>query len=265
MPPKTITSPQNPEIKTILQLQEKARARKKLNLFVVEGVREIQLAIEGSYSIKHVYIQPEIASIEFIEFLEKQDISMSFLSLEVYQKIAYRNSTEGAIGLFETKTHNLQDLHFTSKNPIILIAESPEKPGNIGALLRTADASGIDAVIITNPQTDLYNPNVIRSSIGCVFTVSIATGTNEDVLDFIKQYNFQSFAAVLSNQSVDYLTQNYTKNTAIIVGTESIGLSDFWLQQADKQIIIPMRGKIDSMNVSVSAAILIFEAIRQRA
>jgi TrmH family RNA methyltransferase len=146
---------------------------------------------------------------------------------------------------------------------LILVAEAPEKPGNIGALLRTADAANVDAVIIANPKTDIYNPNIIRSSVGCVFTNQIATGSTTEIIKFLKGLNIDIYCAELK-ASVNYHTQDYTKPAAIVVGTEATGLSDEWLQHSTQNIIIPMQGEIDSMNVSVAAGILIFEAKRQR-
>ena len=141
--------------------------------------------------------------------------------------------------------------------------EAPEKPGNIGALLRTADAANLDAVIIANPRGDLYNPNIIRSSVGCLFTNNIATGTTSEIIAFLKERKINFYCATLQN-STGYHTQDYTHPTALVVGTEATGLTQEWRDAATQNIIIPMQGAIDSMNVSVAAAILIFEAKRQR-
>lgn len=151
-----------------------------------------------------------------------------------------------------------------TSNPLILVAEAPEKPGNIGALLRTADAAGVDLFIISNPNTDIYNPNIIRSSIGSVFSNKIVTGTTQEIISFLRSHKIKTFCAVINENSVSCYTQNYTGPTAIVVGTESSGLSQDWIKASDTNIIIPMKGQIDSVNVSVSAAILIFEAVRQR-
>ncbi len=258
--PKHLTSPHNPDIKLIVALQSKSRERKKQGLFCVEGVREIQIALQSGYTLKKVYIQPEIFTFGAIDLPNAEVVE---LSDELYQKIAYRGSTEGIIALFKTKTHQLIDLKLR-ENPLILVAEAPEKPGNIGALLRTADAAGLDAVIIANPLTDLYNPNIIRSSVGCVFSNNIAVGTTLEIIEFLKQQNIKILTAALKDDATSYLDQHYAGSTAIVVGTEATGLSQDWLDRADQSIIIPMRGKIDSMNVSVASAILIFEALRQR-
>ena len=185
------------------------------------------------------------------------------ISKMVYEKIAYRQSTEGILAMVKTKLHTLEDILFTSENPLILVAEAPEKPGNIGALLRTADAAGLDAVLIANPKTDLYNPNIVRSSVGCVFTTQVGTGSTEEIIAFLKERNISIRCAALS-ASKDYITSELSGPLALVVGTEATGLSDEWLDNSDENLIIPMRGEIDSMNVSVSAAILIFEAVRQR-
>ncbi len=154
-------------------------------------------------------------------------------------------------------------MKLNSENPLILIAEAPEKPGNIGALLRTADAANVDAFILANPKTDLYNPNIIRSSVGCVFTNTIATGNTEDIITFLKASNINIYSAILQDAAY-YHQQDFTKASAIVVGTEADGLSQAWRDASTQNIIIPMSGKIDSMNVSVAAGILVFEAKRQR-
>ncbi len=157
----------------------------------------------------------------------------------------------------------MQSIKFETENPLILIAEAPEKPGNIGAILRTADAAKVDAVFIANPKTDLYNPNIIRSSVGCVFTNQIATGSTSEIIDFLKKNNISIYAAALQ-ASKPYHQIDFTQSAAIVVGTEATGLSQEWRENSTQNIIIPMSGEIDSMNVSVAAGILIFEAKRQR-
>ena len=181
----------------------------------------------------------------------------------MYKKIAYRDTTEGIIAVAKSKALSIDNLALKSVNPLILVAEAPEKPGNIGALLRTADAANVDAIIIANPKTDIYNPNIIRSSVGCIFTNQIATGSTSQIIEYLNQNNIDIYCAALQ-ASLNYHTQNYTKASAIVVGTEATGLSNQWLENATQNIIIPMQGQIDSMNVSVAAGILIFEAKRQR-
>jgi len=258
---KRIESPQNPLIKNILKLQEKSRERKKQGLFVVEGKREIQLAIKGGYSITIILVVSDTANETFAN--QSYGFEIIEITPEVYAKIAYRESTEGMIAVVKSKETSLQNLQFDNENPLILVAESIEKPGNIGAMLRTADAANIDAVILANPKTDLYNPNVIRSSVGCLFTNQIATGTSEEIIHFLQQKNIAIFSATLQNSNL-YTQENYIQGSALVVGTEATGLTEVWRTQATQNINIPMEGNIDSMNVSVAAAILIFEAKRQR-
>ncbi|PCJ98469.1 MAG: rRNA methyltransferase [Flavobacteriaceae bacterium] len=263
---KIISSTQNKLVKKIIQLKEKSRERKKTGLFILEGLRELKLAIKGNYDIQQVFFCSTIISEEEIHTLMssiKSAPEVIEISKEVYQKIAYRETTEGVLVIAKANSHGLDELLLSSKNPLILVAEAPEKPGNIGALLRTADAANIDAVLIANPKTDLYNPNIIRSSVGCIFTTTIGLGSTDEILTFLKEKNIAIYCAALT-ASIAYLEVDFSTPSAIVVGTESTGLTDDWLKNATQNIIIPMQGEIDSMNVSVSAAILIFEAKRQR-
>jgi len=260
---KEITSIQNPYIKQLFQLKEKSRERKKSGLFLIEGEREISLAIKGHYAIDTILYYPELISEAKVNALVNQQTNSIEISKEVYQKLAHRDTTEGIIAIAKSKSHELQSIKFKTKSPLILVAEAPEKPGNIGALLRTADAANVDAVIIANPKTDLYNPNSIRSSVGCIFTNTIATGNTAEIIAFLKQHNISIYCAALQASKL-YTAQDYKQASAIVVGTEATGLSNEWLQNSTQNIIIPMQGEIDSMNVSVAAGILIFEAVRQR-
>lgn len=258
---KEISSIQNPFIKSLLQLQEKAKARKQSGTFMIEGQREISLAIKGGYTISTLLFYPEICSEASVKELSK-NAEIIAISQGVFKKLAYRDSTEGIIAVAHIKKLSLENLKL-SKKPLLLVAEALEKPGNIGALLRTADAAHLDAVIIANPKGDLFNPNIIRSSVGCLFTNQIAIGTTQEIITFLKKNHIDFYCATLQN-STSYHTQNYTGPTAIVVGTEATGLTEEWRNAATQNIIIPMQGEIDSMNVSVAAAILIFEAKRQR-
>lgn len=263
---KNITSTQNTLVKQIVLLKEKSRERKKTGNFIIEGQREIQLAVKGGYKIKTLlFYSGVITAADINELTSVNDIDPELIEIskEVYHKVAYRETTEGILAIAAAKEHTLSSLNFKRVNPLILIAEAPEKPGNIGALLRTADAAGLDAVIIANPKTDMYNPNIIRSSVGCVFTNNIATGSTEDIIVFLKANGIKINCAALT-ASVNYHKVDYKKPTAIVVGTEATGLSNDWLRNSTQNIIIPMQGEIDSMNVSVSAAIIIYEAKRQR-
>lgn len=262
---KLISSTQNPTIKKLVALQEKSRERRKSGTFLIEGLREINLAIQAGYEINQVFFCNSILSGDSLQELlynSPDNLELIELTEEVYGKIAYRAGTEGVIALAKAKNHNLEDLILPEK-PLILVAEAPEKPGNIGALLRTADAAGVAAFIIANPRTDLYNPNIIRSSVGGVFTIPVATGNTSEIIEFLQSKQINIYAAILQ-EAISYEKQNFTEASALVVGTEADGLSEDWRKESRQNIIVPMQGSLDSMNVSVAAAILIFEARRQR-
>ena len=256
-----ITSAQNPKIKSLLAL-EKPRERRKQQLFLVEGAKEIKLALEAGYKIGNIFFCEEIINKEESDFIYAQDKLLIPVSKDVFEKIAVRESSGGMLAVAEQKTHRLEDIKL-SKNPLVLILESVEKPGNLGAILRTADAAAVEAVIICDPQTDFYNPNVIRSSVGCVFTRQIASATSEATIAWLKKENINIFCTYLK-ASKPYHEINFAQPTAIVMGTEATGLSDVWVNSSTSNIIIPMGGVIDSMNVSTAAAVVIFEAKRQR-
>ena len=184
---KEITSVQNAYIKELFQLKEKSRVRKKSGLFLIEGEREISLAIKGGYEIESILYYPELFSQTQLERISGSQTTIIEISNEVYQKLAHRETTEGVIAISKTKSHHLNEVVFKSVNPLVLVAEAPEKPGNIGAILRTADAAKVDVVIIANPNTDLYNPNIIRSSVGCALTNPVAIGTTSELISFLKE------------------------------------------------------------------------------
>ena len=259
---KEITSLQNPIIKRILLLKDKAKQRNIEGVFIIEGQRELGLAIKGGYVIKSLFFERNLFNESQIDAYKTKGTEIIQITSKVYNKIAYRGSTEGIVAIAESKSHTLEDLKLGS-NPLILVAEAPEKPGNIGALLRTADAAHVDAVIIANPRTDLYNSNVIRSSVGGLFTVSIAVATSEETIGFLNERSIPIYSAVLQ-ESMPYIDIDFGGASALVVGPESTGLSEIWRIAADKKIQIPMLGDLDSMNVSVAAGILLFEAKRQR-
>lgn len=260
---KEITSLHNPLIREIISIKEKSRSRKKSGLFLIEGKQEIDLALQGGYTLDKLLYCEEIIDSKNLDKYKKSNAEIIKISPEVYDRLAYRGSTQGVLALGKSKNLSLEEISLSNKNPLLLVAEAPEKPGNIGALLRTADAAKVDAVLIANPKTDIYNPNSIRSSVGCIFTTQIATGTTQEILKFLKNNDIAVYCAALS-ASKPYHTIDYTCSAAIVVGTESTGLSDTWLAGSTQNIIIPMLGQINSLNVSVSAAIVIFEAKRQR-
>ena len=260
---ETITSAQNPKIRTLLELQEKSKVRRKEGLFVVEGRRELLHCIEAGYEPYAVFFCPEIISeADFEEVSSRCRCSFFEIPQQLYDKVAYRGGTEGVIAELRCKDMNLEALKL-KENPLVVVLEAVEKPGNLGAVLRSADASGVDAVIVCDPLTDMYNPNLIRSSIGAIFTVPVATATSEETISWLKANGIKIYTAQLQDSEWYYDT-DMTKGTAVVMGTEATGLTQAWRKAADAHIKIPMLGKLDSLNVSVSAAILMYEAVRQR-
>lgn len=254
-----ISSTQNPKIKQLLTLQQKSAERRREGLFVVEGLRELQHCIEGGYTVDTVFHQPDICPP--LPTLEA-GVRRFEVSDAVYRKIAYRSGTEGVVALVRTRQLNLDDLQL-STDPLLMVVESVEKPGNLGAILRSADAAGADAVIVCDPLTDLQNPNLIRSSVGAFFSVPTVACTSAECIGFLKQHAIRILTAQLQDSCLYYDT-DMRQPTAIVMGTEATGLTNVWREAADAHIRIPMLGRIDSLNVSVSAAILLFEAVRQR-
>ncbi len=266
-----ITSAQNPKIKELLTLQEKSRARREKGLFAVEGRRETVHCINAGYRVSTLFVCMDIISQDDLNAILDTVIwsqsgngqrNLIQLPAHLYDKVAYRGGTEGIIAVMKWKSRTLDSLHL-HEDPLIVVLESVEKPGNLGAVLRSADASGADAVIICDPLTDLYNPNLIRSSIGASFTVPTVAVTSEEAIGWLKEKGIKIYTAQLQDSRWYYDT-DMTGGTAIVMGTESTGLTDIWRKAADAHIKIPMLGRLDSLNVSVSAAILLFEAVRQR-
>ncbi len=257
-----ITSLKNPRLKYLLDLQ-KPRDRREQGLFVIEGIREVSLAQQSGYTLQTVYLSPEVYSPDPNYPINLQGLDVLHLPGDLFSKVAYRETVGGIIATAKMKSNRLSDLPL-AQNPLYLILEQVEKPGNIGAMLRTADAAGVNGVIVCDLATDFYNPNVVRSSVGCLFTVPIASGTNEEVKGWLTDNDIRSYAAALSDSSKPYHEEDYRRPTAFLLGSEADGLSDFWMKESDEMVIIPMRGKIDSMNVSNAAAVLIFEAVKQR-
>ncbi len=292
---ETIISAQNPKIKNLLLLQEKSKARREQGLFVVEGRRELEHCLRAGFIIRTLFVCPEITGASALDSAEiyfsgrcpKNQISApSFLRHpthaeapchserseesplvieipeQLYRKVAYRESTEGILAEVEYKSLTLEDLELP-ENPLVMVLEAVEKPGNLGAVLRSADAAGADAVIICDPLTDLYNPNLIRASIGAVFTVPTVACTSADAIAFLQKRGIQILTAQLQDSSL-YYDVDMRRGTALVMGTEATGLTGQWREAASAHIRIPMLGRLDSLNVSVSAAILLFEAVRQR-
>lgn len=255
-----------------MNLSEKSKLRKRTGLFVVEGYREVMHCLQAGYKANSIYFnaslfdgegQLEIAN-KVLQLPQNEDVKFYSLSKEVYAKVAYREGTEGVIAVINEKPLTLEGIKLPKNhNPLVLVVESVEKPGNLGALLRTADACGLDAVLVCDPLTDLYNPNLIRSSLGGIFTKQVVACTNEEAYQWLKKHNISIFTAQLQDSEWYYDT-NFIQPSAIVMGNEAAGLTDFWRKVSNAKIKIPMLGQLDSLNVSVSAAILCYEAVRQR-
>ena len=266
-----ITSVQNARVKHVVALQQKSSLRREEGLFVVEGQREIEHCIGCGYEMVEIFVRSQETGVRS----QENTPTATFVTPQVYEKMAYRGSTEGIIAIAKCKAHTLESLPLTPVNstdsclpspdssPLIIVLERVEKPGNLGAILRTAEAAGVDAVIVCDPLTDLYNPNLIRASIGGVFSVATAVCTSQECIEFLKANNINILTAQLQD-SYEYYDYDMTTATAIVMGTESTGLTQQWREAADAHIRIPMLGRLDSLNVSVSAAILMYEAVRQR-
>lgn len=259
-----ISSIKNPHIKNLVALQ-KSSTRKKTGLFVIEGLKEVQLAVAGGYLMETVFYCPEIlGDIHLPKIQYSIDHIPVIVGVErnVFEKIAYREDSGGIMAIARQRSLTLGSLKLSEK-PLVVVLEKVEKPGNMGAILRSADAAAIDAVIICDPQTDIYNPNVVRSSIGCLFTIQVAISNSSETLHWLNTRNIRVYATTLE-ASEFYHKADYRVPCAIVMGTESTGLTGFWTSHADARIKIPMLGRIDSLNVSTAAAIIIFEAKKQR-
>ncbi len=254
---------QNTKIKNLVRLHKSAERREQ-KLFLTEGLKEITSAQTEGFNIHSIYWCSTMGIPEYkLNSLFKPSVPVYEISNEIFSKIAYREGSDGIIAVIHEQKLLLNEIKL--KNiPLVIIIESVEKPGNLGAILRTADAAGVDAVIICNAKTDIFNPNVIRSSLGCIFTNQVVCCSNEEAYNWLKENKIKSLAALLAEDSKPYYEKDFNVPGALVLGTEDEGLSKFWINNCDEKIIIPMLGKIDSLNVSVSAAILTFEVIRQR-
>ena len=256
---KYLSSSKNPEIKRLRLLSQKSRERKKQAVFVIEGLRELKKAIAGGYCINALFVE-EGSEIGFEDICQKLSDSEQFLvSLAVFEQISIRSGSEKIVAIAQAKNHSL-DTFSLNKNALILVIEAPEKPGNIGALYRTAAAAQFDGVIIANPKTDFYNPNSIRSSLGCLFLLPTAISTSDEVIAYLNEKEIFIATAALHAEAVPYNQFEYKTPIALVMGTESTGLNTNWLEASHQHLIIPMSKEVDSLNLSVSAGILMYEA-----
>lgn len=255
-----ISSAANPKVKFLRSLMEKSRERKSNNLFVADGWKEILMAFEAGYSAESIFFRKGFSPDDVS--LIANDLECFETDTDLFDKLSYRDATSGAIGIFNAKTLTLDDIKLSEK-PLILIADEVEKPGNLGAMLRTADATGADAVICCDIATDIFNPNVIRSSVGCVFSVQTVAAERNEVLHWLKKNNICIYTTSLK-ASVAYTAVSYQPACAIVLGTEASGVNEVWENESNANIILPMLGKNDSLNVSNTAAVVLYEALRQR-
>jgi TrmH family RNA methyltransferase len=270
-PSDRLSSPQNPRIKQLLRLQQKAAERRELGLTLVEGLRELSIAVEAGVAVATLYTCPELlgeaGQSSLLGLFPATTVSAApdwfEVTRPVFEKVAYREGSDGVLAVLRTPHRTLADLRLPA-SPLVIVLEAVEKPGNLGAILRTADAAPVDAVLIGDPRTDLYNPNVIRASIGCVFTVPTVAAPVADILAFLREKGIRTHAAALAPEARAYTEYDFAGPTALVMGTEADGLSPQMRAACDETVIIPMMGRIDSLNVSVATAVLTFEAVRQR-
>jgi len=251
-----IESLQNEKIKNLNRLITDNRFRKKSGVFVVEGKQENERALQFGFENVEFYICENIFGINHPEG------KIHFVSSQVYEKLAYRGSSEGIIGIYKTKEFNLNEFS-PEENASVIVVESVEKPGNLGAILRSCEAFGIDALIVTDTKVDFYNPNVLRSSVGCFFGMNVFSASNEETLAFLQKNNFKIYTTFMDESAEDLYQKNFTEKSALFFGTEHSGLSDFWLNKGEN-ILIPMAGTIDSLNLSNAVAIACYEILRQK-
>ena len=261
-----ITSLQNPQVKYIVKLREDKRQRQRDGLMLVEGFDEISLAISAGHQPRTLLTAPEI------DARQMDGVSSEIITVNraVFEKMSYRENPDGWLGVFPIPKTTLDDLKL-SQNPLVIVAESVEKPGNLGAILRTADAAHVDAVVVCDPRVDLWNPNVVRASRGAVFAVPAVEAESSNALAWLRRRpelveglrQMRVLAATPSAEAL-YTSVDLSQPVAIAVGTEDEGLTEFWMSNADLKVRIPMMGKVNSLNVSIATALITYEAVRQR-
>jgi TrmH family RNA methyltransferase len=260
-----ITSTGNPRLKAALRLRGR-RERDKTGLTLIDGARETARALAGGAQLREAFVSTQYCVDNecrgALDALRSAGVQLWELGPEAFARLAYGDRLDGIVSVAETPLHSLDDLELPT-NPLIGVIEGLEKPGNLGAVLRTADGAGLSAVIFAEPRTDLLNPNVIRASLGTIFSVPVAVASTGDVLTWLRERSINIVAARVEGTD-DYTSVDYTLPTAIALGSEARGLSDAWAELADASVHIPMLGVADSLNVSATAAILFYEARRQR-
>lgn len=262
-----IHSRQNDQVKNLVRLRER-KHRDRQQRFLVEGLREIGHAINAGYEVEDLYYCPELFPTgdhaNFIgELRQQHTLRLTRLSQDAYSKASLREGPDGLLGVARQQANALTDLKLP-KNPLLLVLEGIEKPGNLGAILRSADGAGVDAVILVDCVLDLYNPNAIRSSQGLIFALPIASAAREALAAWLEQQSIQLIATTPDTQDLHW-SIDYRPATALFLGSESDGLTHYWLDKAAKKIRILMAGRADSLNVAAATAVCLYEAARQRA
>ncbi|HMP89590.1 MAG TPA: RNA methyltransferase [Kiritimatiellia bacterium] len=264
-PDLIISSAQNPRIKEVVKLRKRGH-RDTHSRIIIEGYREVRRAVENKWPVSVLFYCREHFlgenEDELLAMCRTADMELITCTPPVFEKIAYRDRPEGLLALGAPVAGTLADIHLPA-NPLVVIAEAIEKPGNLGSLLRSADAAGVHAVIVCDPRTDINNPNVVRSSVGTLFTLPVVQVDAAEALAWCRAKNLAVLAATPEG-NLEYTDADMKQGVAIVVGTEKFGLSERWMNGADLRVRIPMLGKIDSLNVSCAATILLFEAVRQR-
>lgn len=259
---RTITSLQNQTVKETVKLRDR-KTRDETGSFLIEGYRELKRAIDAKWEMESIFYCPEwFLGDNEQELLVRGQCALYECSKEVFAKLSYRDRPDGLLAVARQVHLHLEDLTL-SKKPFLLIAESIEKPGNLGTILRSCDAAGVDAVVVCDPTTDIYNPNAVRSSIGTLFTLPIIETTSLDALSFLKQHRI-TIAAATPQGDCEYTDADLNMPLAIAMGTEQYGLSELWMKQAALRVKIPMFGIADSLNVASATTLLLYEVVRQR-
>ncbi len=260
-----ITSLQNPRIKQLVKLRDR-RPRDEAGVFLVEGYREIRRALEKGVALTELYVSPEWFLGEnepaLIDQARAAGAQVFELGKETFAKVAYRERPDGLLAVAPQWRLTLAELALPAA-PFLLVVEAIEKPGNLGTILRSADAAGCDAVIVCDPVTDIFNPNVVRASTGVLFSVPLVVAGSADVLAWLRSKLIRTVATTPAAQTL-YTTADLRGSLAVVMGSEQYGLSEFWLKHADLTVRIPMAGQADSLNVAMATIITLFEAVRQR-
>ena len=253
-----IISLQNPKVKYIVKLREDKRVRQHDGRMLVEGYDELAVALASGLKPESLFIAPELAT----QTINIESVEITTVSPAVFKKMSYRDNPDGWLGIFPIPKISLEDIHLP-QTPLVIVTESIEKPGNLGAILRTADATGVDVVIVCDPRVDIWNPNVVRASRGALFTVPTVEVESLTALAWLRSKKMRILAATPS-ANVLYTDVNLNEPIAIAVGTEDTGLTNFWMSNSDMKVKIPMAGKVNSLNVSIATALFAYETVRQR-